>query len=268
PAPTRVNPPRRPPRPDRELGRALPWGIGGSVLLHLIFLLSAPLFIQTERQPGDGEIASLAKTGDWLRMIEPVVVSSPEAREEEPPAETGLAERTHPPARRGGPSRPALRTPAGERASAAEALRPGSRDPRLYVAPRDLPEPPEPSDHERYLAHLEARLGAYNDSIAGAAERSRRATDWTVTDSEGRRWGVSPGKIHLGGVTLPLPVGFGGSPERADEWQERQRQREEIRRQEEARERDEVREERNRSARERDPAGLNEDPDEDSDDAS
>ncbi|CAN5822868.1 hypothetical protein BH23GEM6_BH23GEM6_26650 [soil metagenome] len=37
-------------------------------------------------------------------------------------------------------------------------------------------------------------------------ERARRSTDRTRTDASGRRWGASPGKIHLGGVTLPAPT--------------------------------------------------------------
>ena len=44
------------------------------------------------------------------------------------------------------------------------------------------------------------------------AEASRRATDWTYTDDQGRRWGVSPGQIHLGGITIPVPFGFSAPP--------------------------------------------------------
>ena len=36
--------------------------------------------------------------------------------------------------------------------------------------------------------------------------------DWTYTDEEGTRWGVSPGKIHLGDITIPMPFGFGAPP--------------------------------------------------------
>ncbi|MGH7463344.1 MAG: hypothetical protein ACREMA_20235, partial [Longimicrobiales bacterium] len=31
------------------------------------------------------------------------------------------------------------------------------------------------------------------------------------------RWGVSPGKLHLGGITLPLPLAFNTPPGRRDE---------------------------------------------------
>ena len=55
-----------------------------------------------------------------------------------------------------------------------------------------------------------ARLEVLNDSAAAAAEAAAEATDWTYTDEEGRRWGISPGKLHLGDLTLPLPS-FGTS---------------------------------------------------------
>ena len=59
-------------------------------------------------------------------------------------------------------------------------------------------------------------------------ERERRATDWTYTDEQGRRWGVSPGKLHLGGIEIPLPLNF-TTPEQRErirEWQEIQAQAE------------------------------------------
>ena len=64
---------------------------------------------------------------------------------------------------------------------------------------------------------IASRLQEYNDSLAGEAAARTRATDWTVKDGEGGRWGVSPGKIHLGDVTLPLPFAFSPPPGRRDE---------------------------------------------------
>jgi hypothetical protein len=69
-------------------------------------------------------------------------------------------------------------------------------------------EPPpttSASAEELMRARVAASIGAYNDSIGEEAAAAARATDWTVTDADGGRWGVSPGKIHLGSVTLPLP---------------------------------------------------------------
>jgi hypothetical protein len=66
-------------------------------------------------------------------------------------------------------------------------------------------------------ARVAAELDAFNDSVAAEAAARARALDWTTTDSEGRRWGVSPGKIHLGGISLPLPVEFRPPPGRREE---------------------------------------------------
>jgi len=75
------------------------------------------------------------------------------------------------------------------------------------------------------------RIAALNDSSAAAAAAAARATDWTVKDADGGRWGVSPGQIHLGSVTLPLPFAFSPPPGRRDEiagrmrtWRETQAQ--------------------------------------------
>jgi hypothetical protein len=66
-------------------------------------------------------------------------------------------------------------------------------------------------------ARLAARMNAYNDSVAAEAGARERSTDWTVADGEGGKWGVSPGKVHLGGITLPLPVAFSTPPGRREE---------------------------------------------------
>jgi hypothetical protein len=79
------------------------------------------------------------------------------------------------------------------------------------------PPPPVESAEAMVRARVAAQLNAYNDSIAAEAAASARATDWTVTDADGGRWGVSPGKIHLGSLTLPLPFTFSAPPERREE---------------------------------------------------
>jgi len=93
--------------------------------------------------------------------------------------------------------------------TAAERIRPKAGDLRLW-APVD-PERTALSREELMRLQLIAKLEALNDSAAIAAELARRATDWTYTDEEGKKWGVSPGKIHLGDLTLPMPFGFGPS---------------------------------------------------------
>ena len=93
--------------------------------------------------------------------------------------------------------------------TAAERLRPKAGDLRLW-APVD-PEITQLREEQIMRLLLAAELEDLADSMAFAEELARRGTDWTYTDDEGRRWGVSPGKLHLGDITLPLP-GFSASP--------------------------------------------------------
>jgi hypothetical protein len=102
--------------------------------------------------------------------------------------------------------------------TAAERIRPKAGDLRFW-APVD-PERTALTPEEVMRLQMIAELEILNDSAALAAELERRGTDWTYTDDEGKKWGVSPGKIHLGDLTLPLPFGFGASAyqrERAEE---------------------------------------------------
>ena len=105
--------------------------------------------------------------------------------------------------------------------SAADRLRMRVSDPRLWGAPpisSPLPKTPIDAVRERIAADLDA----WNDSIAAEAAASARATDWTVKGEDGKRWGISPEGIHLGGVTLPMPGGgFGPPMGRRDEIEER-----------------------------------------------
>ena len=66
-------------------------------------------------------------------------------------------------------------------------------------------------------SRLAERVRQYNDSLFGEVAAAERATDWTVKGEDGKRWGISPGKIHLGDITLPLPFGFSTPPGRRDD---------------------------------------------------
>nr|MBA2572555.1 hypothetical protein [Gemmatimonadota bacterium] len=111
----------------------------------------------------------------------------------------------------------------------------------------------EPTEHERYMAQLEARLGTANDSVAAEAQRARNALDWTVKDKNGKRWGVGPdGKVVLGGVEIPVPIRVPpGDRDKEDNAARRERERQAIRNDEATRERREVMQERIRATRER-----------------
>ena len=71
-------------------------------------------------------------------------------------------------------------------------------------------------------------IQAINDSVAAEVAAAERATDWTVKDKDGKRWGVSPGKLHLGDITIPLPVAFATPAGRRDEMNGRLRSFNEI----------------------------------------
>lgn len=135
-------------------------------------------------------------------------------------------------------------------------MRPGFRDRRLYIAPRELPPPPEPTAeqlHARYMAHLQSRIDAYNDSIGVLGERERRAKDWTYTDKNGRKWGADDGKIYLGGIQLPGNAHAldGGDGEKKRAAEEETRTRDEIARDEAVRAQRDNFKERTRATRER-----------------
>ncbi|MDP2958620.1 MAG: hypothetical protein Q8N53_19500 [Longimicrobiales bacterium] len=110
--------------------------------------------------------------------------------------------------------------------TAAERLRPRLQDARLWAPlSRDINEL---TTEQRLELELAGRIVDWQDSLAVAAEMERALTDWTTTDAQGKRWGVSPGKIHLGDVTLPLPFMFGTPVGRRDEVNRRAWEWEEI----------------------------------------
>ena len=88
--------------------------------------------------------------------------------------------------------------------SVGERLRYRMAAPDVWRAPSEEIERPEMTDEERARARVAAQLGAFNDSVAAAAALAEKSMDWTVKDGEGGRWGVSPGAIHLGSITIPV----------------------------------------------------------------
>lgn len=248
-------------RPTHE--RIFGWALIGSIAAHLLLLILSPLFLTVGIRPGDvapSSDALAARQEIQLINAVPSATAPEDPVAEERPA---IIERWFPVPVRPGPRPADQPTPRGispapdpGTPSTSEALRPGFRDSRLYVNPRDITSPsPQRSDHQRYMDHLQARIEAINDSVAGDAERARRATDWTVKDGQGRRWGLSPDGLHLGGITVPpelvpRPAATGDNAQIEKE-REQQRRREEIQGQEQRREREAVQRERARATRER-----------------
>lgn len=154
-----------------------------------------------------------------------------------------------------GPGGPAAGQPgaAGQGRTGIGRLGPELGDPRLVVRPSAAPEIPL-SDEERYQRHFESRLRAYNDSIAGVEDARRRRNDWTVTDRNGRRWGIDENGPVLGGRNVPIPVPLPNarpSREQEDAARRERDQRREIDRQAEDIERDRHLRERGQATRER-----------------
>lgn len=245
-----VRAPHRAPRVSYR--RAFRVGIGLSVLLHLLIVLFAwrtrlvPVPVVGEYTP------ALAVGGEQAAMRVERIVPVAEAQDD--------AEAPVPPEREPEPEREATPGPVTQPgavdaapspgASVAERLRPRMVDPRLWTRP-ELPPPEQPSDIERVRARIAARIQEWNDSVAYEAARAADAMDWTVKDGEGRRWGVSPGKIHLGDITIPVPVGLGGPSQRREEQEKRARRDAEIAAQAERTDVDEFRQDRVKAIRER-----------------
>lgn len=141
---------------------------------------------------------------------------------------------------------------AGQGRMGMDRLGPELRDPRLVVRPTAVPDAPV-EDVDRYQRHIRGRIQALNDSISGEAERQRRANDWTVTDRNGRRWGLDDRGVVVNGKHVPTPRPGFGRPQR-DREEEARRERDhrrEIDRQAETIERDRHLRERGEAIRER-----------------
>jgi hypothetical protein len=187
--------------------RVLLVGLAISLALHLLLIPLAGRWLEPEVRYSagrpeappvapDGAIraVALSATGDEDqpepdREAEPLVPG--------PPAAVGPAQ----PDRR---DRDAAYVPT-ERRTAAERLAPRVVDPRFWRPMVVLPADPTLQDVQDRVA---AAMEMLSDSALAETERALRARDWTVEDRQGGRWGISPGQIHLGSLTLPLPLFF------------------------------------------------------------
>jgi len=239
---TGPSPPSSPPGRDlstsgdrrrRESRRVLAWSLGFSALVHLLAIAlyqlgdgipagSLPPPVPTRESPPPEGLLVL----NLVEMPPGEEPDDPLQPEEEEPAEPFLP---GPPPGAPAPPGGVPTAPPGEEEraprTAAELLRPTLGDPDLWVF-----RLPELSDQERYRLQLEGRLEAWQDSVMAEMERARQATDWTYTDDDGNRWGISPGRIHLGSFSLPLPLGFATPPGLRDEIERRGWEWDEIQR--------------------------------------
>lgn len=230
------------PRPDgsrpRERGqdrtrreRRVLWaGLGLSLVLHLVALVVLGGLLRSEDRPASGPPQPvIVEPAPGLRVVGITEVedeerASPEAeptppRSTPPPARTEVVEV---------PRTAQAAEPADQR-TAADRLAPRLVDPRIWAPVVLIPTEATIEDVE---ARVAAALELLSDSALAETERQVRTTDWTVKDADGGRWGISPGKLHLGKITLPLPIAFPVHPvtqARTAEWHEFQLQADRMR---------------------------------------
>lgn len=196
----------------RASRRPLYVGLALSALAHLLLVLLYPFLGGTRpEQPGILVVPAVREV-EGMRAVQ--IVEIPDAEVGDPSDPVEIEDPDQPDIT---PDAPDLEEEfevyiPGRYPSPGERLRIGEGDPRLWQ-PLD-PELLAPTPHELLELRLAAAIEAGNDSALAEAERLAEALDWTHTDAEGNRWGVSPGKIHLGDIEIPLGnFGFGPPPD-------------------------------------------------------
>jgi hypothetical protein len=190
------------------------WTFGISAVLHLAALALYPrLFggLPETRLPGASDTVAEMQGIEVLNLREldeEIVEPRPEPETERVPIPVAPTPTpVRPDAEVAGVPDEVRPPPGTPGRTAAERLQPSTNDARLW---QPIPDEITALTPEQLAENLlYGRLQALNDSAALAAARAARATDWTYTDADGNKWGVSPGKLHLGPVTLPLPFAFG-----------------------------------------------------------
>lgn len=192
--------------------RALAVGIGVSVALHIVAVILYSVVI-TQWNPGETllVVEAPSRSFDDMRLVRLVEIDPPELTAEPPDELPEPTAEIRPEVSDVGPLVPDGadfdEPPRGRRA--AEVLRVQSSDSRLWR--EAMPELFELTDAERMQLELAGRLEEWTDSVAEVVAAELALTDWTITDDQGRKWGISPGQLHLGDITLPLPFYFGGN---------------------------------------------------------
>lgn len=206
-------------RSRRRLNGRVVWiSFGISAALHVFAIVWYALFMQP-MQPGGlllpvaSSAGSAASQGiQVVHIVETNQPTLPQQRPERPTVpevKPQMAVPVGPVTRQaGGAAEQGAEN--GTRLSAAERLRPHPQNRRLW-APLD-PAVTRLTPQQRMQLALAGRLEAWRDSVAAADSAEAALTDWTFTDKSGKKWGVTPGQLHLGGLTLPLPFNFGSTP--------------------------------------------------------
>ena len=195
----------------RQAGRRpLLAGLLVSLLAHGVVIVLYPFFSAVRPEVGVIPLLPPAPEAPGMRLLQIVEQTQPEVGDPDDPTE--IEDPAEPDVTPEARTFEDWRIDLPERyRSAAERLRVGEGDPRLW-APLNR-ELVEPTPDQLLALRILAAVEASNDSAAAVAERLAQDMDWTYTDDDGKRWGVSPGRIHLGDVEIPMPFGFGPPPD-------------------------------------------------------
>ena len=192
--------------------RALAAGIGASAALH-IGVIALYSVVITQWSPRETVLAvdSPSRAFSDMRVVRVIEIEPTDLTAEPPDDPFQPTAEFQPEVADVGPPVPDgvdFDEPPGRR-RASEVLRVRSSDARLWR--EAMPELFELTDAERMQLQLAGRLEEWTDSVAEVVAAELALTDWTTTDDQGRRWGISPGQLHLGDMTLPLPFYFQGN---------------------------------------------------------
>jgi hypothetical protein len=96
---------------------------------------------------------------------------------------------------------PMVRTPAIVRSESQRSIKWGV-DSKIAA-----PNPSESSAQSLVDSMIRAGIKPGNDSLIRAQRTRENAVDWTIAVS-GKKYGMSPGRVYLGGLTLRFPLVF------------------------------------------------------------
>lgn len=200
-------------RRDRDR-RVLMVGLAISAVLHLVAVTLVSDWLNPEsRSPQRPPTAAIVEPPRGMRVVEVSIEAEsgvPEVAELPEPEEADDRDERDPEPRVVASAEAASDSAAADDITAADRLAVRVVDPRLWEPMILIPRSPT-------LADVEARIGAavelLSDSALAEADAAIRATDWTVEGADGEKWGISPGKLHLGSITLPLPIWFPVDPD-------------------------------------------------------
>lgn len=193
---------------DRNRWRGpLGFGLGISALVHFVGLV----LYSFSGAPGSTEVAFAtpddpSATPSGTEIVNLVAVEGEAAAPIEPDPEVETVESTEAePAPIESDPGPDIAQELLERLrTAGEVLRPHAED---SIILREVNTAlTELTDEEQAQLRMNWMVNEWNQLEDAERRRAEEALDWTYTDDEGKRWGVSPGKLHLGALTLPLPA--------------------------------------------------------------